>query len=137
MIIFIQAAWNFSSSYNLSYPREFVARAQAKFPKFEFSSKRLAFGAPVLCQNNGYIMESAKYYVTPPQSIPEVQGQLLLSSSHPSNFLPYQYDGDPPPIRQNFHIQKLRMNFYKVDEQFMSETNPAWVTIKSCVIREK
>jgi hypothetical protein len=114
-----------------------VAEAQARFPTFEFSSKRLAFGAPVICQNNGYIMESAKYYVTPPESIPQVQGQLLLSVPHPENFLPYQYDGDPPAIRQVFRIQKLRMNFYEVDEQFMSETNPAWMAIKSCVVHEK
>ena len=136
-IIFIQAIWNYTYSYNLSYPREFVAEAQARFPTFEFSSKRLAFGAPVICQNNGYIMESAKYYVTPPESIPQVQGQLVLSAPHPENFLPYQYDGDPPAIRQVFRIQKLRMNFYKVDEQFMSETNPAWMAIKSCVVHEK
>lgn len=137
VIIFIQAVSNFMYSYNLSYPREFVAEAQAKFPRFEFSSKRLAFGAPVICQNNGYIIENAKYYVIPPQIIPQVQGQLLLSASHPENFLPYQYDGDPPAIRRIFRIQKLRMNFYKVDEQFMSETNPDWMAIKNCMIGEK
>jgi hypothetical protein len=136
-LILIQAAWNFRVSYNLTYPRQFVAEAKAKFPGFEFSSKRLAFGAPVICQNNGYVMESAKYYVTPPETIPQVEGQLLLSAEHPSNFLPYQYDGDPPEIRQMFRTQKLRMNFYRVDEQFMSETNPAWMAIKNCVAREK
>ena len=133
-LIFIQAAWNFMASYHLSYPRQFVAEAEAKFPGFEFSSKRLAFGAPVICQNNGYVMESAKYYVVPPEEIPQVQGKLLLSASHPSNFLPYQYDGDPPPIRQRFRIQKLRMNFYKADETFMSPTNLAWLAIKNCVV---
>jgi len=136
VLFFIQAVWNFNSAYKLSYPREFVAEAQARFPKFEFSSKRLAFGAPVICQNNGYIMENAKYYVTPPGSIPRVQGQLLLSAPHPENFLPYQYDGDPPAIRQVFRIQKLRMNFYKVDPQFMSDTNPALMAIKNCVTHE-
>ena len=67
----------------------------------------------------------------PSERIPQVPGQLLLSALHPSNFLPYQYDGDPPAIRQIFRIQKLRMNFYKVDEQFMSETNPTWMAIKT------
>src|SRR6266498_322295 len=122
--ILVQAAWNFTETYNLAYPREFVAEAQARYPKFEFSSKRLAFGAPVICQNNGYIMENAKYYVDPPEMIPHVQGQLLLSAPHPSHFLPYQYDGDSPTTRQIFQTLKLRMNFYKVDEGFMSETNP-------------
>ena len=136
-LMLVQAAWNFMSSYNLAYPRQFVAEAKVKFPNFEFSSKRLAFGAPVICQNNGYVMESAKYYVTPPEKIPQVQGQLLLSALHPSNFLPYQYDGDPPSIRQRFRILKLKMNFYEVDEPFMSETNPAWLAIKNCVVREK
>jgi hypothetical protein len=137
VVVFIQAAWNFAYSYHLSYPREFVAEARARFPKFEFSSKRLAFGAPIICQNNGYIMESAKYYVTPPGVIPQIDGQLLFSAPHPENYLPYQYDGDPPATRQIFRIEKLRMNFYKVDEQFMSETNPAWTAIKNCVVHEK
>ena len=137
LAVFIQAAWNFTDSYNLNYPREFVAEAQARFPEFEFSSKRLAFGAPVICQNNGYVMESAKYYVTPPENIPQVQGQLLLSAPHPENFLPYQYDGDTPAIRRIFQLQKLRMNFYKVDQQFMSQTNPTWMAIKNCITNEK
>jgi len=137
VVTFIQAAWNFSDSYRLSYPREFAAEAQAKFPEFEFSSKRLAFGAPVICQHNGYIIESAKFYATPPERIPQVKGQLLLSASHPASFLPYQYEGDPPEVRQIYSILKLRMNFYKVDEQFMSETNPDWMAIKNCVVREK
>jgi hypothetical protein len=136
-IVFLQAAWNFSESYNLAYPREFVAEAQAKFPTFEFSSKRFAFGAPVICQNNGYIMESAKYYVTPPETVPLVKGQLLMSASHPSNFLPYEYDGDTPDTRQIFQTLKLRMNFYKVEQTFMSETNPAWTSIKNCMTSEK
>ena len=82
-------------------------------------------------------MENAKYYVTPPESIPQVQGQLLLSALHPENFLPYQYDGDPPATRSIFQAQKLRMNFYKVDKQFMSQTNPIWTAIKNCVTNEK
>jgi len=135
--IFIQAAWNFNTSYNLSYPREFVAEAQAKFPAFEFSSKRLAFGAPLICQNNGYIIENAKYFVNPAETIPQVDGHLILTAPHPVNFLPYQYDGDPPATRQIFRTQRLRMNFYKVNEEFMSETNPAWMDIKNCMIQEK
>jgi hypothetical protein len=135
--MFVQAAWNFVISYNLAYPRDFAARAQAMFPKFEFSTKRLAFGAPVICQNNGYIIENAKYYVTPPEIVPHIPGQLLLSAQHPSTFRPYQYDGDPPAIRQTFDLLQLKMNFYKVDEHFMSDTNADWVAIKNCMIREK
>ena len=136
ILAFIQAGWNFARAYGLTYPREFVALAQSKYSPFEFSSKRLAFGAPVICQNNGYIMQNAKYYVTPPEAVPQVQGELLLSDSHPLNFLPYQYDGYPPAIRQIFRKLKLRMSFYQVDEQFMSEANPAWTSIKNCVVRE-
>jgi hypothetical protein len=134
--VFVQAGLNFVRSYALTYPREFVALAQSKYPPFEFSSKRLAFGAPVICQNNGYIMENAKYFVTPPEAVPQVQGALLLSAPHPLNFLPYQYDGDPPVIRHIFRKLELRMNFYKVDEQFASEAHPAWMSIKNCMVRE-
>ena len=136
-VIAIQAALNYADWYHLSYPREFAAEAQARFPEFEFSSKRLAFGAPVICQHNGYIIENAKFYVTPPESVPQVSGKLLLSALHPANFLPYQYEGDPPVVRKRYDSLKLRMNFYEVDEPFMSENNPDWVAIKDCVVREK
>jgi hypothetical protein len=136
-VVFIQAGLNYMEWYRLSYPREFAAEAQARFPEFEFSSKRLAFGAPVVCQYSGYAIQNAKFYVFPPETIPQVEGQLLLSAPHPAGFLPYQYEGDPPEIRQIYSILNLRMNFYKVDEEFMSENNPDWTTIKSCVVREE
>ncbi|HSL43756.1 MAG TPA: hypothetical protein VK897_10015 [Anaerolineales bacterium] len=137
VMLLTQAEWNFAESYRLAFPRDFVAEVQAIYPEFEFSSKRLAFGAPVICQNHGYIMENAKYYVDPPEIIPQVNGQLLLSTGHPSTFRPYQYDGDSPATRRAFDSLQLRMRFYKVDEQFMSETNPDWVAIKDCWIRDK
>jgi len=136
-VVFIQAAWNFTYFYSLSYPREFAAEAQTKFPEFEFSSKRLTFGAPVICHRNGYVIQNTKFYVVPPERVPEVTGQLLLSASHPANSLPYQYEGDPPQVREVYSKLKLRMNFYKADEQFMSETNPDWKAIKDCVVREE
>ena len=136
VIIFIQAAWNYLGSYNLSYPREFAWEAQVRYPDFGFSEKRLAFGAPTLCQNNGYMIENVKYFVTPPEVNPPVQGELLLSALHPINFLPYQYEGYTYQHRQRFRELKLEMRFYKVDSQFISESNPAWTAIKSCVVRE-
>jgi hypothetical protein len=135
-MIFIQATWNYANAYQLSYPREFAAEAQIRFPEFEFSSKRLAYGAPVVCQHNGYAIENAKFYVAPPERIPRVQGQLLLSAPHPTNYQPYLYEGDPPEFRQIYRALKLRMNFYKLDEQFMTESNPAWKSLKSCITNE-
>ena len=137
MIVFVQAGLNFARAYGLTYPREFVALAQSKYSPFEFSSKRLAFGAPVICQNNGYIMENAKYYVSPPEVVSQVQGELLLSAPHPLNFLPYQYDGYPPAMRQIFRTQGLKMNFYKVDEAIISDKNSAWSEIKNCMVHER
>ena len=61
-VLLLQAGWNYLSSYNLTYPREFVWEAQTRHPDFEFSEKRLAFGAPTLCQNNGYILEYVKHF---------------------------------------------------------------------------
>jgi hypothetical protein len=133
---FVQAVWNFSSAYQIGFPRDFSTEAQVKYPGFEFSSKRLAYGAPVICQHNGYIMENAKFYVAPPERILQVKGQLLLSAPHPTNYLPYLYEGDPPGFRQAYRTLKLRMNFYEADQEFMSETNPEWTAIESCVVPE-
>ena len=137
VVILVQAVWNFAAAYRVGFPRDFAAEAQVGFPGFEFSSKRLAYGAPVICQHNGYIIENTKFYVAPPERIPQVQGQLLLSAPHPTNFLPYLYEGDPPDFRKAYRTLKLQMSFYKADEGFMSESNPVWTAIENCVVREK
>jgi len=135
-VIFVQAAWNYRTSYDLSYPREFASKIQTQYPDFDFSEKRLAFGAPTLCQNNGYIIENVKYFVTPPEPNPRVQGELLVSASHPDNFLPYQYEGYTYEQRQKFRVLNLQMRFYKADSKFMPESNPNWISMKGCVVKE-
>ena len=135
-VVLLQAAWNFAQAYKIGFPRDFAAEAQVRFPDFEFSSKRLAYGAPVICQFNGYIIENTKFYVAPPERIPRVSGQILLSELHPTNFQPYLYEGDPPDFRQAYRALKLRMKLYQANETFMSESNPEWVDMKSCVTEE-
>ena len=136
ILIFIQAAWNYSISYNLSYPREFSQKAQALYPDFDFSEKRLAFGAPTLCHNNGYIIENVKYFVTPPDINPPVQGELLLSASHPDNFLPYQYEGYTYEERQTFRELDLQMRLYKTDSSFTTDASQIRLEIKNCVVKD-
>ena len=133
--ILFQGVWNFTTSYRLSYPREFVAQIQADFHDFEFSTKRLAFGAPFVCQNNGYVIENVKYFLTPPETIPQIKGELLRSAFHPVNFLPYQYEGYTPDQRQGFRRQEIRMEFYQVGNAF--EANPLQSSIKNCMVNEK
>ncbi len=135
-LIMLQAAWNFAASYNVSYPREFAARIQAQYPDFEFSEKRLAFGAPTACRYNRYILENAKYFLTPPDSTPPENGTVLLSVFHPVNFRPYQYEGYPAAQRKKFRQLNLKMSFYEVNDEFRSEANPAWISIKSCVVKD-
>jgi hypothetical protein len=135
-IIVVQAAWNYKASFDLSYPREFAQQAQAQFPEFQFSEKRLAFGAPTLCQNNGYIIEFAKHFAVPPEPNPPVQGQLLLSAPHPDNFLPYQYEGYTYGERQKLRELQIEMRFYKVNDEFILDSNPIWKTMKNCVVNE-
>ena len=134
IVIFVQAAWNYSAAYQVGFPRDFAAEAQVKFPDFEFSLKRLAYGAPVICQNNGYVIENTKFYVAPPERITQVKGRLLLSAPHPTNYPPYLYEGDPPDFRQAYRT--LNMSFYKADQDFMSETNPEWPAIENCAVHE-
>ena len=83
------------------------------------------------------MIEHTKFYVAPPEELPPVEGQLLLSALHPTNYQPYLYEGDSPDFRKAYRNLKLRMNFYKADEEFMSEINPAWTTIESCVAAEE
>lgn len=135
-IVLIHAVWNYKTSYELSYPREFAQQAQAQYPDFEFSEKRHTFGAPTLCQNNGFIIENVKYFVTPPEPNPLVQGQHLLSAPHPVNFLPYQYEGYTYEQRQALRELQIEMKFYKADSEFMSDSNPTWTEMKNCVVKD-
>lgn len=136
-VVFVQAAWNYIKAFEVHYPRDFAAEVQARFPNFEFSSKRLAYGAPVVCQYNGYAMENTKFYVAPPEKVPQVEGRLLLSAPHPTNYLPYLYEGDTPEDRRAYRALKLEMSFYQLSQEFMSESNPTWVTLKSCLTAGK
>lgn len=135
-MILIQAAWNYTGAYRLVYPREFSAKAQAAYPEFTFSEKRLIFGAPTLCQNNGYVAEYVKRFDAPPESNLPVDGVILLSAPHPDNFLPYQYEGYTYEQRQYLRELKPEMRLYRADIEFMSEANPASTSIKNCFVNE-
>lgn len=137
LIVIIQAAWNYKASFDLWYPREFAQQAQTLQPDFHFSEKRLTFGAPTLCQNNGFVIENVKRFEIPPEPNPIIQGKLLFSAPHPDNFTPYQYEGYTPEQRQIFRELKPEMRFYKADNGFMSETNPVWTEMKNCFVGEQ
>jgi hypothetical protein len=131
-ITLVQTVWNFGTSYQLYYPRQFSEELQSQYRGFEFSTKRLAYGAPTLCQSNGYIIENTKYFLSAPKTTQPVNGELLREVLHPVNFLPYQYEGYTPEQRQEFREGQLKMRFYKVDHEFLSGPG---MEIKNCAIR--
>jgi len=133
----IQAAWNFQRPFSLTYPRDFAEKAQAMYSDFQFSEKRLIFGAPTLCQNNGYIAEYVKRFEVPPGPDPAIEGEVLLSAKHPDNFLPYQYEGYTPQERATLRDMQIEMRLYRAAESFMSDVNPVWKAMRSCVVREE
>jgi hypothetical protein len=126
----MQGIWNYGNSFTLSYPREFADRVQAYYQDFAFSPKRLLFGAPALCANNGYAMENAKYFLSDPETHPQVRGTVLLSESHPINFWPYQYEGYSPELRRQFRQRHLQMTFYKLADDADTKN------IRNCFINE-
>jgi hypothetical protein len=137
VVMAVQAVWNFQASYTLTYPREFAQQMQAGYPDFQFSEKRLTFGAPTLCQNNGYIAEFVKHFEAPPEPNPPIVSQVILSAPHPDNFLPYQYEGYTPAQRQAMRDMRIEMRLYRVDESFMNNANPLWQSVKSCVVKDE
>jgi hypothetical protein len=137
LAILLQALWNYAASYRLSYPREFASEARELHPGFSFSEKRLIFGAPALCRNNGYIAENVKRFDVPPaQQNPPIVGQLLLAAPHPDTFLPYQYEGYTYEQRTILRRLKPDMRLYKAADEFMSGTNPIWTGMKNCLVNE-
>lgn len=135
LAVMLQGTVNFNVSLRVSFPKDFVRDVQARYPDFNFSPKRFLFGAPEICENNGYAMQNAKYFLTapkPPQTIP---GEVLLAASHPINFLPYQYEGYTPETRQAFRSAQLEMTFYRLDLEFIEQTKLRQSGILSCMTK--
>jgi len=133
----IQAAWNYQGSYSLTYPRDFAEKTEATYPDFHFSEKRLIFGAPTLCQNNGYIAEYIKRFEVPPEPDAAIDGEILITAKHPDNFLPYQYEGYTPQEQATLRDMQIEMRLYRAAESFMNDANPVWKIMRSCVVREE
>ena len=132
--LFVQAVWNFNISYGVSYPKDFVRDVQAQFREFNFSPKRFAFGAPSICENKGYVIQNAKYFLTIPEMTQPIPGTVLMSALHPINFLPYQYEGYTPEQRQAFRNARLFMVFFKVKPDLATETELQEMGIKNCFV---
>ena len=135
LMIFIQSIWNFSNTFRVAYPRDFVRDIQAQYPEFTFSPKRFLFGAPEVCEHNGYAMQNAKYFLAAPETALTVPGQTLLAASHPVNYLPYQYEGYTPEQRQAFRQSKLRMVFYELHPEFAMKEDLKKIGILSCLTK--
>jgi hypothetical protein len=135
LAVFVQAAWNFSVTFRVSFPRDFVRDVQSRYPEFNFSPKRFAFGAPEICENNGYAMQNAKYFLDAQEAAPAIPGEVLSSASHPVNFLPYQYEGYTPEQQQAFRTAGLRMVFYKLDPEFAAREDLKKIGIMSCLTK--
>jgi len=133
LVVFVQAAWNFNATFQVAFPRDFVRQVQAQFPDFNFSPKRFAFGAPEVCANNGYAMQNAKFFLTAPETTQVIRGEILLSASHPINFLPYQDEGYTPEQKQAFRDAQLRMVFYKLNLEFDNKENLKKIGIPGCL----
>ena len=135
IVLLLQAAWNFNITFRVAFPRDFVKQVQSRYPDFNFSPKRFAFGAPEICENNGYAMQNAKYFLDAPQAEQAVPGQILLSAPHPVNFLPYQYEGYTPEQQQAFRQAQLRMVFYKLDPKVVAGEDLKKIGIMSCLTK--
>ena len=132
--LFVQAIWNFGVAYKVSYPKDFVKTVQAQYRTFSYSEKRFAFGAPTICENNGYAMQNAKYFLDAPEVSQPIPGVILLSTLHPVNFLPYQYEGYTTEQRQAFRDTQLSMAFYELRPGLEAEAELKRMDVKNCFV---
>jgi hypothetical protein len=119
-IILIQTAWNYSLSYKIVYPREFIQNIQQRYPEFEVSSKMMRFYSPLICQNEGFFLINFHYIHNRLESLPDIQGEMLMRAPHPVNFLPYLYEGYTPEQRQAIRRENYEMTFYKLDPSYLA-----------------
>ena len=119
-VLFVQAMWNYRLEYKLFYPQEFIQGVQKQYPDFKISSKMMRFYAPLVCQNHGLLAMNLHYIYTWTQTVPPVQGDILMRASHPIKFLPYQYDGYTPEERQAIRKENYDMVLYKPDANYLA-----------------
>jgi hypothetical protein len=115
LAILAQGVFNYRGAYMISYPREFIAMAQEKYPSFKISLKRTYTGAPPICKYKNFVVTNIKFFYPLPEPVPVVQGDRLLSAPHPMNYKPYQYEGNTPETRKIFRDANIKMELYLVD----------------------
>jgi hypothetical protein len=126
--------WNYSKSFILVYPRNFVVTVSKILPSFQFSQKRFNTGAPPLCRSGNYVAQNLKYLFPLPEAAPEIDGKPLLSIPHPINFPPYQYEGLTSEQRKLFRREGVTMTLLEVDDEFIANNLDLWMSIKNCVV---
>ena len=119
-MIVVQTAWNYSLSYKIVYPREFIQDIQQRYPAFEVSSKMMRFYSPLICQNEGFLLINFHYIYNPLPTLPDIQGELLSQAPHPVHFQPYLYEGYTPEERQAIREVNIKIAFYKLDESYLA-----------------
>ena len=60
----------------------------------------MSFYAPLVCKNNGFLAINFHIFDSLPQPLPNLKGSILMRASHPENFIPHQYDGYTPEMRE-------------------------------------
>jgi hypothetical protein len=125
IVFFVQAAWNYGVAYRMEFPGEFIRNIQAQEPEFQIAAKMVRFYAPLVCKKDDLVAKNYHYIYTWPQSVPPVQGDVLLNAPHPINFLHYQYDGYTPAERQAIRAEYFEMVLFEIDandlESFKNE----------------
>jgi hypothetical protein len=98
----MQAALNFHGPLTLSFPADFVARAQ------EIASGRRDLHTRILYGH--FIFPEPYSIVLPPH-------EILLQEPHPAQFLPYQYEGYDPRQRSLLRSADVSMRLIASDEE--------------------
>jgi hypothetical protein len=130
-IIIVQGVLNYHASYKTIFPREFIKKAQAEYPTFKMSTKRTNTGAPVICKYRDYVAINIKYIHPQPESLSDIEKNVLLSESHPINFFPYQYEGYSPGERKLFRNENVKMELILIEND--AQAFAVFGKLKSCV----
>ncbi|GAB4501156.1 MAG: hypothetical protein Fur0035_06970 [Anaerolineales bacterium] len=124
------AGFRYADAFQQIYPLEFAEEAQIRYAQFRISNAAIDFRSPTLCMKGNYIAANVKYIYPSPETLPDIQGDLLMSDPHPMNFIPYLYEGYTPQQRQNFLDKRVMMYLYTIKPGSLPKTE---VPILSCV----
>lgn len=109
------AVYNFGYPLRITYPDDFLKKAEEMYPDFSYADEMMDYKAPDSVVIGNYRTYFVKYIYPVPTKSPEFEGELLLSAPHPQSYPPFLFEGYSPLERKIFSTTDISMRLMRID----------------------